>query len=98
MLLAFVNDANARVQATSDVSGNVMGSGFAPGPFVGLWDSTGSATIYSGRVIADLSGQDGAHMRCAFRLIHPSSGMSGGGAGLCQTPAGKVIDVSLNKA
>jgi hypothetical protein len=69
VLLAFVNDANARVHATSDVSGNVMGSG-----------------------------QDGAHMRCAFRLIHPSSGMSGGGAGLCQTPAGKVIDVSLNKA
>jgi hypothetical protein len=36
---------------------------------------------YSGRVVANLQASDGEHMRCSFRLMNPSSGMSGGGAG-----------------
>jgi len=52
-------------------------------------------THYSGRVLANLVGPDGAHMRCNFRLVRPSSGMSGGGEGQCQNPDGTHIDASF---
>jgi hypothetical protein len=41
-------------------------------------------TRYSGKVLANLNGQDGKRMRCTFQLQEPSSGMSGGGQGDCQ--------------
>lgn len=49
-------------------------------------------THYSGRVLANLSTADGEHMRCRFRLIRPSVGMAGGGAGDCQLPNGETIE------
>jgi hypothetical protein len=55
-------------------------------------------THYSGRVLANLSDPDGDHMRCNFRLVHPSSGMSGGGQGKCQLSNGHTIDASFPAA
>lgn len=53
---------------------------------------------YSGRVVANLQGEQGEHMRCSFRLIHPSSGMAGGGAGRCQVPGGETVDATFPAA
>jgi hypothetical protein len=53
---------------------------------------------YSGRVVANLQGTHGEHMRCSFRLVEPSSGMAGGGAGRCQTPAGETVDATFPAA
>ena len=36
-------------------------------------------TTYTGRVVANLEGPNGTHMRCRFDLMRPSSGMAGGG-------------------
>jgi hypothetical protein len=58
----------------------------------------GFGTLYSGQVIANLASPAGVHMRCTFQLIRPSAGMAGGGGGLCQMPAGNIIDVSLRKS
>jgi len=77
-------------EATNEISGDSFGWG--PGPW---GNATGSATNYSGLVLADLASPAGAHMRCAFRLVHPSSGMSGGGGGLCQPPNDNTIDVTF---
>jgi hypothetical protein len=53
---------------------------------------------YSGRVVANLQAPDGEHMRCSFRLMDPSSGMSGGGAGRCQVPGGETVDATFPAA
>lgn len=53
---------------------------------------------YSGRVVANLQGAQGEHMRCSFRLINPSSGMAGGGAGRCQVPGGETVDATFPAA
>jgi hypothetical protein len=67
--------------------GGWRGWGMAPSPaFI---------THYSGRVVANLDGPNGTHMRCHFQLIHPTSGMSGGGQGECQLPSGKTIDATF---
>jgi hypothetical protein len=71
---------------------------FGPGMGLGPWGDSGSGTLYSGQVVADLASHAGARMRCTFRLIHPSAGMAGGGGGLCQTPTGTIIDVNLRKS
>lgn len=47
-------------------------------------------TQYSGQVLANLQGP-GGFMRCDFRLMRPSVGMAGGGAGQCQLPSGTII-------
>jgi hypothetical protein len=39
----------------------------------------------------------GTHMRCQFRLVHPSDGMNGGGLGQCQLPDGTTIDANFPK-
>lgn len=49
-------------------------------------------TEYTGRVLANLAGPDGKHMRCSFRLRSPSAGLSQGGSGRCQLPDGRSID------
>ena len=64
----------------------------------GFWGpepSPAFVTNYSGRLVANLEGAGGQHMRCRFQLINPSSGMAGGGQGQCQTPAGKTIDANF---
>ncbi len=53
-------------------------------------------TQYSGRVVANLLGTKGEHMRCRFRLMHPAEGMSGGGSGECQLPGSLSIDAVLS--
>jgi hypothetical protein len=64
----------------------------------GYWDAGPEfVTHYSGKVVANLSTPDGTYMRCTFRLIHPSSGMAGGGRGNCQTPDGNEIDATFPK-
>ena len=55
-------------------------------------------THYSGRVLANLSNAGGDHMRCNFQLIHPSSGMQGGGEGKCQLKDGRTIDATFPSA
>ena len=59
-----------------------------------LWNGWGpdmeTITHYSGQVLANLQGP-GGFMRCDFRLMRPSSGMAGGGAGQCQLPRGTII-------
>lgn len=67
----------------------------------GGWDYWGGpqfVTHYSGRVVANLSDPDGDHMRCNFRLIAPSVGMSGGGEGKCQLSNGHTIDATFPSA
>jgi hypothetical protein len=53
---------------------------------------------YSGRMVANLLGSEGEHMRCRFHLQTPSEGMSGGGAGECQLPGSGTIDAVLRPA
>ncbi|WP_395396047.1 hypothetical protein WBP07_22220 (plasmid) [Novosphingobium sp. BL-8A] len=76
------------------------GPGIGPGwgprrGWGGSWDywrpTQSVITHYSGRVLANLEGPSG-HMRCRFTLMRPSSGMSGGGEGQCQLPAGTRLD------
>ena len=55
-------------------------------------------TYYSGRVVANLEGPNGTHMRCRFQLIRPAAGMAGGGQGQCQLPNGETIDASFPPA
>jgi hypothetical protein len=55
-------------------------------------------THYSGRVVANLSDANGDHMRCNFRLVRPSFGMSGGGQGKCQLSDGHTIDATFPAA
>jgi len=63
------------------------------------WDSGPDfVKHYSGRVVANLQGTQGEHMRCSFRLVHPSSGMAGGGAGRCQVPGGETVDATFPAA
>lgn len=81
------------LQVTSTAKAD--GFGFGPGPW---GNGMANATLRSGQVLANLTGPDGSHMRCLFQLAHPDSGMSGGGGGLCQTPNGNTIDVTLSRA
>ena len=55
-------------------------------------------TEYSGRVVANLEGADGKHMRCRFDLVRPLDGMAGGGQGSCQLPSGQSVDATFPKA
>jgi hypothetical protein len=67
-------------------------------PFWGIDAGPDFVKHYSGRVLANLEGAHGEHMRCSFRLVHPSSGMSGGGAGRCQIPGGETVDATFPAA
>lgn len=56
---------------------------------------TGFVTEYTGRILSNLSGPNGTHMRCMFMLRSPSTGMSQGGVGRCQLPDGASLDVTF---
>jgi len=62
----------------------------------GGWGPWGPETVthYSGQVLANLQGP-GGFMRCDFRLMSPSSGISGGGLGHCQLPTGTIINAQF---
>jgi hypothetical protein len=53
------------------------------------------ATIYSGRVLANLQAPDGERMRCSFFLNSPSQGMTGGGQGDCQLSNGHIVSAEF---
>jgi hypothetical protein len=92
-------------QVTSDTTVDNLGplwGGWGPGLRRGGWYDWDAGpefvTNYSGRVVANLATTDGTHMRCRFQLIHPSSGMAGGGRGECQMPDGNKIDATFPAA
>jgi hypothetical protein len=67
----------------------------------GYWNEAptpGFLTNYTGQVVANLGSPGGEHVRCRFHLVHPADGMSGGGAGQCQTPDGQTIDATFPSA
>jgi hypothetical protein len=73
------------------------GPGFyGPGSGLGPWGYWGPTdqflTQYTGRVVGNLQGPKGTHMRCRFTLARPDIGMAGGGLGQCQLPSGTTID------
>jgi len=72
------------------------GPGWRGARYGAYWD-TGEDFVkkYTGRVVASLTAASGEHMRCRFQLVHPSSGMAGGGSGECQLPNGKTIDANF---
>jgi hypothetical protein len=92
-------------QITTDTTVDNLGplwAGWGPGwrrGGWGYWDA-GPEFVkhYTGKVVANLQTPDGTYMRCTFRLVHPSSGMSGGGQGNCQTPDGSDINATFPKA
>ena len=62
-------------------------------PFAGAeMPDFGSATQYSGRVLAKLRSADGEPMTCRFHLNVPSEGMAGGGQGKCDLKNGRSVD------
>lgn len=67
-------------------------------PYWGYDGGRSFMTHYSGRVLANLSSANGEHLRCNFRLVRPSAGMSGGGEGRCQGPDGAEIDATFPSA
>ena len=73
--------------------------GWDPGCGFGGWDYWGTGpdfiTHYTGRVVANLADPAGKHIRCKLQLVHPTSGMAGGGQGDCQLPDGKTVIASL---
>jgi len=59
------------------------------------WDTgsdIGFITRYSGKVVANLQGDNGKHMRCRFHLAQPYKGMAGGGKGECQLEKNEHIN------
>jgi hypothetical protein len=97
--------AGSYIQITSNTTVDTLEPlwvGWGPGWGFGGWDDwdTGPdfVTHYSGRVVANLADPEGKHVRCKFRLVHPSDGMAGGGEGDCQLPDGKTIIASFPRA
>lgn len=60
----------------------------APMPMGGMYDAVQFATVYSGKVLANLKTTNGGQMRCRLHMLHPQQGMSGGGTGECQIQGG----------
>ena len=67
-------------------------------PYWGGYPGPQFEVRYSGKVVANLDGPDGDHMRCRFHLVRPMSGMAGGGEGECQTTAGNTIEATFPSA
>jgi len=93
------------LQITRDTTVDDLGPlwvGWGPGSRRGGWYDWDAGpefvTHYSGRVVANLSTPDYAHMRCRFQLVHPEEGMAGGGQGECQMPDGLTIDADFPHA
>ena len=84
-------------QITSDLTHEFGSRGpiwHQEGPYdVGPWLQ--SVPHYTGRVVANLSGSNGAQMRCHFDLVTPVDGMAGGARGECQLPDGSSVDAQF---
>jgi hypothetical protein len=97
--------AGSYFQITDTTTADTLGplwDGWGSGWGFGGWDYWDTGTVfvthYSGLVVADLADPEGKHIRCKFQLVHPSSGMAGGGQGDCQLPDGKTINTSFSGA
>jgi hypothetical protein len=92
-------------QITSETRGETLAPlwlgwrrGWYDWPYWGGYAAPEFQTRYSGRVVANLDGPDGNHMRCRFHLMRPLSGMAGGGAGECQVSGGDTIEATFPAA
>lgn len=94
-------------QTQSDVMAPMWG-GWSPGwpdwPYWGYGAGYGGAvgfdaaqftTVYSGKVIANLSAPTGGMMRCRLHMLQPMQGMAGGGTGECQVMNGPTIQATF---
>lgn len=63
--------------------------------YAGAYDTVTFVRHYSGRVIAQLEGPSGEHMRCRFVLARPESGPQSGGQGECELSTGERIDYAV---
>jgi hypothetical protein len=62
---------------------------------VGGFDAMQFATVYTGKVVANMKSADGGRMRCRLRLEQPDMGMEGGGSGECQIAGGPAFQASF---
>jgi hypothetical protein len=92
-------------QITSETRGETLAPlwlgwhrGWYDWPYWGGYSAPAFEVRYSGKVVANLDGSDGNHMRCRFHLMRPSSGMAGGGAGECQVAGGDTIEATFPAA
>lgn len=53
---------------------------------------------YNGKVLANLTTDNGDRMRCQFTLAHPASGMNSGGEGICQLDDGTKVNAAFPPA
>jgi hypothetical protein len=111
-LIASVSDGKTYsgryFQITKDTTVDTIGplwAGWAGREGVsGGWDYWGVdaspyfITHYTARVVANLAGPGGSHMRCQLQLIHPADGMNDGAVGQCQLPDGTTIDANFPAA
>jgi hypothetical protein len=77
-----------------DVSGNMTATLSDGRRFTGSY----FVSYDSGKVLASLSGMNGERLRCLFRMVRPSSGMSGGGEGECQLINGITLGATFPPA
>lgn len=64
----------------------------------GPYPDTAFSTIYSGKVVANLTGANSQAMRCRFHLNSPTAGMIGGGQGECQFNGGRTVNAVFPRA
>jgi hypothetical protein len=70
-------------------------SGWDDWPFWGPAKPVDFSERYSGKVVANLSGPRGDHMRCRFDLTTPQDGLRGGGGGECELPDRRLVRASF---
>lgn len=84
------------LQVTSTTTTQQLGPYWAGwGPYGGGWGGgsggIGTATLYTGRLIATLVGPEDQRMRCEFQLQDPPGGPASGGMGDCELSTGELI-------
>jgi hypothetical protein len=78
-----ISSGFANLSAHSSTGAHASGSGYA----------FGVANTDTGNMQAILFGNRGHSMRCSFQYANTSGLTNAGGIGVCETSAGKVIDV-----
>ena len=77
-----------------------LGPGWSDWGGWSVWGLSDDAftTTYTGKVLADLKGDDGQQMRCQFQLNDPISGMGAGGQGTCHFADGRKVSAVFARA
>jgi len=88
------------VQITSEARSNDLEPMWRGWPYRWSdWDlQPAFATVYSGRVMANLRTADGQRLRCRIYLTDPAEGMAGGGQGTCRLANGVAVDAVFPRA